>query len=125
MIETKKMVRKLPKTLDECFQLMSCEGCRAGHEPTSCQLIHGLDISDRIKNNDYLEYSPSTKRAYHYRAVNQIKRWCIPFVCERCGSQLRIEVHHIDRDVTNNNIDNLEVLCRYCHEDEHRGEYTC
>jgi hypothetical protein len=115
-------MRFLPKTLDECINRIDCEGCRAGQDPTSCQLMQELAISERIANDDYLEYNPSTKRAYHYRAVNQIKRWCIPFICERCGSCVRVEVHHIDRDVTNNNINNLEVLCRCCHEKEHRGE---
>jgi hypothetical protein len=114
--------RFLPKTLEECINRINCEGCRAGQESTPCQLMQELSISDRIKNNDYLEYSPSTKRAYHYRAVNQVKKWCIPFICERCGSCVRVEVHHIDRDVTNNDIDNLEVLCRYCHEEEHYND---
>lgn len=109
----------LPRSLDECLNRIDCTGCRANNGTVPCQLMRELMISERIQKNDYTEYNPSTKRAYHYRAVNQIKRWCIPFVCERCESQVSIEVHHIDRDVTNNDIDNLEVLCRRCHEQEH------
>ena len=45
-----------------------------------------------------------------------------PAKCNRCGydrykSVLR--VHHIDRDRTNRDPDNLEVLCPTCHEEEH------
>lgn len=44
-------------------------------------------------------------------------------VCNRCGfnNVKALEVHHIDRDRTNNLIDNLEVLCCNCHSIEHRG----
>ncbi len=40
-------------------------------------------------------------------------------VCQRCASTRFIVVHHKDRDRTHNDLDNLEVLCRRCHNDEH------
>lgn len=45
--------------------------------------------------------------------------------CNRCGhdgSEHRLEIHHKDRDVYNNDPENLEVLCDPCHTEEHRGE---
>ncbi len=48
-----------------------------------------------------------------------------PVHCERCqhdGSESRLERHHRDRDVYNNVLENLEVLCDRCHTEEHRGE---
>jgi ribosomal protein L13E len=45
--------------------------------------------------------------------------------CERCGKDLkdasRFEwcVHHIDHDRTNNVRENLEMLCKRCHQLEH------
>lgn len=40
--------------------------------------------------------------------------------CERCGAtDVRIEVHHIDKDWRNNNPDNLQVLCSQCHRHIH------
>lgn len=35
--------------------------------------------------------------------------------CVRCGFEEVVEVHHKDRDRTNNNLSNLEVLCPNCH----------
>lgn len=42
--------------------------------------------------------------------------------CEKCGwSEYPeiLEVHHRDRDRSNNDLENLEVLCPTCHEIEH------
>ena len=46
-----------------------------------------------------------------------------PNRCYRCGYDKYIsvlEVHHKDRDRTNNKLSNLEILCRNCHGEEHR-----
>lgn len=43
--------------------------------------------------------------------------------CNRCGYSKCLsclEVHHKDRDRSNNNLSNLEILCRNCHGEEHR-----
>jgi len=48
--------------------------------------------------------------------------------CEDCGSTERLEVHHkipLERwearhNSPKNTLDNLKVLCCYCHEDAHR-----
>src|SRR6266511_716487 len=46
-------------------------------------------------------------------------------VCERCGFEpshlCQLEVHHVDRDRTNNTPANLETLCANCHTLLHRG----
>lgn len=34
---------------------------------------------------------------------------------EWCGKPIKLEVHHIDGDRTNNNINNLQLLCPNCH----------
>lgn len=41
-------------------------------------------------------------------------------VCQRCGSDAHIDVHHHDRNQRNSDPGNLEVLCRSCHRKEHR-----
>ena len=47
-------------------------------------------------------------------------------LCERCQSKGEIRpavlVHHKDRDSRNNRWENLESLCRRCHEEEHKEE---
>lgn len=42
--------------------------------------------------------------------------------CNRCASTMRLHVHHRDRNKRNQDPLNLEVLCKGCHTDEHRGE---
>lgn len=46
--------------------------------------------------------------------------------CNRCGYSIyeALEVHHIDRDRSNNDPSNLEILCANCHTLEHKGLCT-
>lgn len=39
--------------------------------------------------------------------------------CEYCSSNLYLNIHHEDRDATNNDIANLRLLCFWCHLMEH------
>jgi hypothetical protein len=39
--------------------------------------------------------------------------------CEKCGSNKRKQLHHIDWDKTNNSPDNKQVICKSCHEKIH------
>jgi hypothetical protein len=39
--------------------------------------------------------------------------------CEECGTKESLEIHHIDRDRSNNSYENLELLCFDCHKREH------
>lgn len=41
--------------------------------------------------------------------------------CKKCGASDGIEVHHIDGDRTNADLDNLIPLCRHCHRKLHRS----
>lgn len=43
----------------------------------------------------------------------------LPNQCNRCSSNERLLVHHKDHDRTNNNINNLEILCKRCHQHHH------
>lgn len=36
-------------------------------------------------------------------------------LCELCGSDTNLDIHHIDGNWQNNNLDNLMCLCRSCH----------
>ena len=49
--------------------------------------------------------------------------------CERCGSIENLLAHHRDEDRDNNELDNLEILCKGCHQKHHEtrdksGRYT-
>ena len=39
--------------------------------------------------------------------------------CEKCSSKSHLVVHHKDEDRENNNPDNLETLCKKCHQVGH------
>lgn len=45
--------------------------------------------------------------------------------CEICGSKENLDVHHKDNNWNNNNLDNLECLCRSCHSKEHKPKGVC
>jgi hypothetical protein len=49
----------------------------------------------------------------YYKLLNHITE------CERCGSKENLLVHHKDRNRKNNDLDNLEKLCKGCHQEEH------
>jgi hypothetical protein len=45
--------------------------------------------------------------------------------CEICGKVGKLDVHHIDGDYQNNDPSNLMVLCRSCHNKEHKKKGKC
>lgn len=42
--------------------------------------------------------------------------------CEDCSGKKDLQVHHLDKDRTNNNQNNLRTLCRTCHWKYHLGK---
>jgi len=57
-----------------------------------------------------------SQRALKIRLLNKIGK-----NCERCGYNKYeiLQVHHKDRDIDNNSLDNLELICPNCHYEEH------
>lgn len=63
------------------------------------------------------------QQGYREKALN-----IFPHICGRCGREFsgkrlrELTVHHKDHDHTNNPSDgsNWELLCLYCHDDEHQ-----
>jgi len=60
----------------------------------------------------------SGRGSYRKYALTKLGSKCI-----ECGYSNvdALEVHHIDKDRTNNNLSNLEVLCANCHKLTHKG----
>lgn len=44
-----------------------------------------------------------------------------PPYCNRCKSTVHLCVHHKDRNRHNNDVANLEILCKSCHQKEHEA----
>jgi hypothetical protein len=40
--------------------------------------------------------------------------------CSLCGGTTTLQRHHIDRNPTNNDPSNVQILCQHCHAEEHK-----
>ena len=58
----------------------------------------------------------------HKKAREKTKLW--PQKCNRCGVTENLVTHHKDHNWRNNSIDNLEILCKTCHLEEHHDEFS-
>lgn len=76
-----------------------------------------MTFSIENHNQDY--------RPAHSTAKKIAKRFLNTECCELCGSTQNIDIHHKDEDYTNNNIDNLQSLCRSCHMKQHKKKGIC
>ncbi len=52
-----------------------------------------------------------TKHGYSWRARKFLKD-----SCEACGEKLFLHAHHIDQDKKNNTPENIQTLCKWCHD---------
>jgi hypothetical protein len=69
---------------------------------------------------------------YYKNGIALFRRWAtekikqLDYCCERCGTKIDVSVrgmwagHHKDHNRQNNIKDNLEVLCKRCHQMEHK-----
>ena len=69
----------------------------------------------------------AVKRGYTSR-WHKLRKWKLAKnpVCQNCSLKLITTVadivHHIDKNPKNNKIENLQSLCRYCHDEIHKGD---
>lgn len=52
-----------------------------------------------------------TKHGYSWRARKHLRD-----SCEACGGRKSLQAHHIDQDKTNNAPENIQTLCKWCHD---------
>lgn len=43
--------------------------------------------------------------------------------CEKCSEKGKLDIHHLDKNVQNNNIYNLKLVCKKCHSKYHKGKF--
>lgn len=76
-------------------------------------LLHGRQIEDYLSN----EIKIGSNRLKKYLLELNIKE----YKCESCGlckwmdRNIPLELHHIDGNKENNNLNNLQILCPNCH----------
>ena len=52
-----------------------------------------------------------TKHGYSWRARKHLKGFC-----EACGTTQYRQAHHVDQDKSNNTPENIQTLCKFCHD---------
>jgi transcriptional regulator with XRE-family HTH domain len=67
--------------------------------------------SQRMSATGNPAYKNGTSRNYH---KNVLVRSGKAKICEWCGHSEKVQVHHIDHDTENGNLDNLMWLCHNC-----------
>lgn len=79
----------------------------------SCANIHRAGIKYKLNRPRDKVF---TERALKIRLLKQRG-----VVCERCGYNKKeiLHVHHKDRNRSNNDMENLELICPNCHYEEH------
>ena len=64
-------------------------------------------LMSRLQTHD-----SGSSQCYYQRIRRELK----PDICEMCGeTNCRLDTHHVDRDHSNNTVENLMVLCVKCH----------
>lgn len=62
----------------------------------------------------------TTERGYGWAHQQQRERLIAQHpICQRCGDDWSVHLHHRDRDPFNRADSNVELLCHGCHEKEH------
>lgn len=54
---------------------------------------------------------PAHWGTYHWRARKLMRD-----KCEACGGQTSLQAHHIDQVPANNALENVQTLCKHCHD---------
>lgn len=75
------------------------------------------DLASRIGGIEEIQPDHYGKLEVSDYRVKALRNY--PAVCMRCGFDKFVVVHHKDRDRSNNDLSNLEILCPNCHAIEH------
>ena len=83
---------------------------------------------DRVQSNQEIVAKAQQERLNRERSYREQALKMYPWVCGRCGREFsrvnlqELTVHHRDHDHDNNPADgsNWELLCLYCHDNEHQ-----
>lgn len=79
--------------------------------------LNGISHNKGVYNYDRFQKDHYLKPAHMLDAIVNLRGW----MCENChntewmGKKIPLEVHHIDGDNCNNELNNLQLLCLNCH----------
>ena len=101
-----KRVKEEPRYCEHCGTIM--------YRKRYGKLLEDLT---RFRNRRYCSLSCAntrkvlTKHGYSWRARKHLKT-----MCEACGSKEKLQAHHIDQRIENNFKENIQTLCKSCHD---------
>ena len=89
-------------------------------KPTVISWVRLHDIPVRPSHARTLE--EHSERQSRFISRDKLEMSNVPYECAECGTVKRkLDCHHIDGDPYNVDLDNLEWLCRSCHEILHKN----
>jgi hypothetical protein len=65
----------------------------------------------------FIEYKRHPDGWYKYHNES---RKLLKDKCESCGYEDELQAHHIDQNYMNNTLENIQTLCKYCHQFWHK-----
>ena len=109
---TKEGIEKAKRTLREGYKSGRIKSWNKGKKGLHVAWNKGLKLPQYSgKNSGSWKENPTHKTTYHLRAKKHRKDYC-----EKCSiKNIRLEAHHIDGNIKNNNPKNIMTLCNHCH----------
>lgn len=74
----------------------------------ACFSIRMRQVQEEDQNSNW---KGGFSQKHYQRIAKSNKKW----ECRICKTKDKLEVHHIDKDRSNNTVANLEILCGSCH----------
>lgn len=74
---------------------------------------------DLLKRNQEGRIPQNWKGGINNRYYMRLARDYIDKICSKCGSAKNLLVHHKNYDHGDNRLENLEIVCKSCHEKTH------
>ena len=104
-------------------------GCEFEHSHSSTNKFCSTKCSGEYRQQKHVELwlnGECNGLSGEYNLSHFIRKYLLKkshYKCEKCGwgerneytQTIPLEIHHIDGNYTNNNLDNLQVLCPNCH----------
>lgn len=111
MDETKK-IKGRPKTIKS--ELRHCKQCRKQFTYSNYSDRLGLFCSRKC----FIQLKRENATAYRIKAFALLPNLC--FYCNE-DAKNKLLVHHLDNDFLNNKIENLQIICAKCHNNQHNN----
>jgi len=75
-----------------------------------------------VGNKNAFKGDKRSDEQYRYEARNLLKHIKKCSVCNKIKESKQLVAHHVDENIKNNNISNLQKMCRSCHMNHHRNK---